>query len=394
MTGKSVRIGWSVAVSVALALVSVAAGDAAARSAIAGASPTAQTASSTGPPAPRWRSIAPAPIDGRISAGVVWTGDEMLVWGGITRGDAIAVNRDGAAYDPVTGTWRRIRNAPAGVRGGGGSAAAWTGELAIFWAGNSPDGPARGAVYDPAGDAWRKLPEGPLGPREGYASAWTGDELLIVGGTLGDGFATPVAAAVTPEGHWRALPALNAMRALIPSGVVWDGDRAYITGLWFHCPELGSSCTDADWVVLAYDPATDALETLDVPTTPLGLRVVGWTGREVAFVTGGTRSRIFLYDPATDAWRSGGRGRCALARGGQQAWLGDRLVQACEGRRLQLYDTRTDAWSVIRAGDSPFNRFTGSAIAWTGRRLIAWSGVAFRRFNPTPNVGARITLRS
>jgi hypothetical protein len=223
-------------------------------------------------------------------------------------------------------------------------------------------------------------------------SAWTGDELLIVGGTQGDGFASPVAAAVTPEGHWRPLPALDALEALIPSGAVWGGERAFITGLWFLCPELGSSCTDAEWLGLAYDPATDSVETLDPPVS-VALRAVGWTGSEVAFVASGTRSRIFLYDPATGAWRSGGRGPCALARGGQQAWLGDRLVQACDGRRLQLYDTRTDTWSVIRAGDSPFNRFTGSAIAWTGRRLIVWSGVAFRRSNPTPNVGARITLR-
>ena len=391
MKVKSVRVGRSAVASIALVVV-VAAGIVMSQgSATASTRPT-PGASAALRPAARWRPIAPAPIEGRISAGVVWTGDEMLVWGGVTRGHAIVANRDGAAYDPVSGAWRRIANAPAGVLGGGGSAAAWTGDLAIFWAGNSPDGPARGAVYDPAGDAWRKLPQGPVGPREGYVSAWTGEELLIIGGTSGDGFASPVAASVTPDGRWRPLPALNGLEALIPSAAIWDGERVFITGLWFHCPELGSTCTDAEWVVLALDPATDALETI-APPTAAPLRAVGSTGSEMAFVASGTRSRIFLYDPATDAWRSGGPGPCALARGGQHAWLGDRLVQACDGRRLQLYDTRTDAWSVIRAGDSPFNRFTGSAIAWTGRRLIAWSGVAFRRFNPTPNVGARITLR-
>jgi hypothetical protein len=78
--------------------------------------------------------------------------------------------------------------------------------------------------------------------------------------------------------------------------------------------------------------------------------------------------------------------------GAQLAWLGDRLVQACGDRRLQVYDVADDAWATILAGDSIFNRFGGSAIAWTGRRLIVWSGVAFRTFNPTPNVGARILL--
>jgi len=343
--------------------------------------------------APIWRPIASAPIEGRISAGTVWTGEEMLVWGGYTRGPgtAFTANRDGAAYDPASDLWRRIRNAPAGVLGGGGSAAAWTGELAIFWAGNSPDGPARGAVYDPAGDGWRKLPPGPLGPREGYVSAWTGGELLIIGGTSGDGFASPPAAAVTPDGHWRLLPALNDLEALIPSGAVWDGRRVFITGLRFHCPELGSSCTDADPVVLAYDPATDELVTLDPPVAA-PLRVVGSTGNEVVLIAQAERTRTFAYEPATGVWRVGTRGPCRVDEGAQLAWLGQRLAQACGDRRLQVYRTRTDTWRTILAGGSPFNRFGDSAIAWTGRRLIAWSGVAMRAFNPTPNVGARIVL--
>lgn len=355
----------------------------------------AATSAASVAPAHRWRPIAAAPIEGRIGAAAVWTGDAMLVWGGVTRGrdGSFTVNRDGAAYDPVTDTWRRIRNAPAGVRGGGGSAAAWTGDVAIVWAGNSPDGPARGAVYDPAADAWRKLPQGPLGPREGYVSAWTGDELLIVGGTSGDGFASPVAAGVTPDGRWRPLPALNALEALIPSGAVWGSGRAFVTGTRYLCPELGSTCTDTERLVLAYDPATDAATPLEPPTAA-GLRAVGWTGTEVAFVRSAPRPRIFLYDPATDAWREGARAPCAVEGSTRQiAWLGDRLVESCGDRRLQVYDVASDAWSTIRAGRSVFDRFAGSAIVWTGRRLIVWSGVANRRFNPTPNLGERITLR-
>jgi hypothetical protein len=247
-------------------------------------------------------------------------------------------------------------------------------------------------VYDPAGDRWRKLPPGPLGPREGYVSAWTGEELLIIGGTSGDGFASPVAAGVTPGGHWRLLPGLNALDGLIPSGAVWDGARVVVTGRHPLCSELGSTCQDYEGIVVAYDPVTDGLTTLDPPVAA-PLRVVGWDGSELVFVAGAARTRTFAYDPATDAWRVGARGPCRhVHEGAQLAWLGDRLVQACGDRRLQVYDVADDAWATILAGDSIFNRSGGSAIAWTGRRLIVWSGVAFRTFNPTPNVGARILL--
>jgi len=54
-------------------------------------------------------------------------------------------------------------------------------------------------VYDPDTDSWRRLPAGPLGRREGYSSVWTGTELVVLGGTLGDTIAAPSAAAVDPK---------------------------------------------------------------------------------------------------------------------------------------------------------------------------------------------------
>lgn len=119
----------------------------------------------------------------------------MVVWGGVRSGNVDEVS-DEAAYNPATRTWRTIASPPSGVLGGGGDGATWTGDAAVFWAGNSSHGPAAGAVYDPRTDSWERLPLGPLGPREAYASVWTGKELLIISGTEGDGFATPIAAAV------------------------------------------------------------------------------------------------------------------------------------------------------------------------------------------------------
>jgi hypothetical protein len=94
-----------------------------------------------------WRSLPKAPIGGRVAASTVWTGKVMIVWGGPLP------RSDGATYNPVTRTWRRIAAAPSGVLGDGGSAAAWTPQGMVVWVGNSPGGPAAGAVYSPRNDS-------------------------------------------------------------------------------------------------------------------------------------------------------------------------------------------------------------------------------------------------
>jgi hypothetical protein len=343
---------------------------------------------------PTWEPISRAPMAGRIGAGVVWTGEDMIVWGGVTRSRAIEAVSDGAAFDPATGTWREIAASPHGVLGGGGRAAVWTGRRAVFWAGNSPDGPARGAVYNPASDRWRVLPRGPLGNREGYVSVWTGSELLIVGGTLGDGFPAPVAAALDPRARsWRRLPGLDALDAIIPSGAVWSGDRMFLAGARYLCPVPDSVCEDTQQVLVVYDPATDELEEIDLAGAPAAsVAPIGWTGTEVLFA-GASRADLVLFDPSNSSWRSASAAPCAVDGFYRQtAWLGDRYVAPCGRDALQVYDVAADAWDVVEAGRSPMSSRAGSAIVWTDTELVVWSGTVRRPGNPTPNTGMSIAL--
>lgn len=326
------------------------------------------------------------------------------MWGGISRGKDIETVADGAIFDPAADSWRTIAPAPRGVLGDVGTAAAWTGTTAVFWAGNSPDGPAVGGVYDPSADAWRRLPDGPLGPREGYTSVWTGTELLIVGGTSGDGFAQPVAAALDPRtGSWRLLPGLNELGALRPTGAVWTGDQVLLAGARYLCPEEGSSCADVTPVFLAYEPTTDGVDEIDLVGAPLdepsasSLAPVGWFGERVVLSTSnGASARLVFYEPGTGRWDIGAAPPCTAADDGyeQAAWLGDRFVVPCGRDRILLYDVASDAWTTLAAGRSPLNARLGSAIAWSGSDLIAWSGTVFRPGNPTPNSGGTITLTS
>jgi hypothetical protein len=342
-------------------------------------------------PSLAWRALPKAPIAGRLGESAVWTGREMIVWGGVTRSGLgqreLRADSDGAAYDPATRRWRRIARSPSGVLGGGGTGSAWTGREMVVWAGNSPEGPAGGAVYNPRTNTWRRLAKGPLGVREGYASVWTGSELLIFGGHTG-GVAAPTAAALNPRtGSWRRLPALNAVKGLtVANGAVWDGREAFVS---------------ARGLLIAFNPKTDRVRRISIAKAHIALQErsqldpIGWTGADVIFSTGaGTSSQsitVVRYNPTTGRWQNAGVAPCKGST--QVAWIGDRLVAACGTNGLEIYTPRTDTWRTIKSGPSLLGSHGDSAIVWTGTTLIVWSGIVNKPGNPTPADGASITLK-
>ena len=134
-------------------------------------SPTAEA------PAAQWAPLPPSPLTPRFGHSAIWTGHEVLFWGGWDGGRALS---DGAAYDPERRVWRCLPEAP--LTGRQGHAAVWTGEEMVVlggWGGSSGRDPARGAgAYDPATASWRALPEPPF--REGPVSATLGGRVIFV----------------------------------------------------------------------------------------------------------------------------------------------------------------------------------------------------------------------
>ena len=149
-----------------------------------------------------WARMADAPgsLAGRDNFARVWTGQQMVVWGGYGRSDACApcFYGDGAAYDPSSDSWTPV--APSPLSGRGGSRAVWTGRDMLVWGGFDSTPHADGALYDPTGDSWAGVVAGPLPARQYHAMVWTGQQLLIWGGQgatdkLADGAVLTLAAA-------------------------------------------------------------------------------------------------------------------------------------------------------------------------------------------------------
>lgn len=133
-----------------------------------------------------WAPMAPYPETtepaARDSFSSVWTGTQMLVWGGYGRTESCrpCQHDDGAAYDLDGDSWTLMTPSP--LSGRGNHRAVWTGREMVVWGGFSTTELNDGAAYNPATDTWSQLPVSPLLPRQGHAMAWAGDQMVSWGG--------------------------------------------------------------------------------------------------------------------------------------------------------------------------------------------------------------------
>jgi len=128
-------------------------------------------------------STAGAPSGREFFTGV-WSGKEMIVWGG-GDGGAPYLNT-GGRYDPAADVWTptSTTGAPSGRNI---PTAVWTGQEMIIWGGydDSLLGINSGGRYDPRTNNWRPTTTVAAPPgRDLHTAVWTGDEMIVWGGQL------------------------------------------------------------------------------------------------------------------------------------------------------------------------------------------------------------------
>jgi N-acetylneuraminic acid mutarotase len=199
----------------------------------------------------QWRRLPDAPTGHGI---VVWSGRELIGWGGGCCGDA---SDDGSAYNPATNTWRKL--APAPVAGQQSPVGAWTGRELVVFNGRGPDGTrVGGAAYNPNTDTWRRIPSQPA-IRPGAIAVYDGNEIHLLGARR-----KTVYSFNPRNSHWRQLPPTElGVDGLV---AVWTGNRLVASGA----------------TTSAYEPPTNMWTTLS--PSPLGPRQGAqgvWAGREL-----------------------------------------------------------------------------------------------------------------
>ena len=346
-----------------------------------------------------WARLPAAPISPR-DAGGVWTGREMIVWGGQGPGPGPlgSVLDDGAAYNPVTHRWRLIAHAPLVARSGAHEI--WTGTEMLVWGGtgHGPGGLVGlndGAVYDPITDRWHRMARSPLPVGGGQLAAWTGRELLLWGGesppygpettTITDG------AAYNPlTNRWRhisaAPPGVAGGTGFNPQLAVWTGTDLIVPtttslpGTGGCAPGGGCSGPSPGVTFVAYNPVSDHWRVLPLP--PLYVQAMEgaaavWERGQLLLVD--WNGSVVVGNPYTDRWHLLSASGPTFHRQPVLVRAGDEILAQGGGNRdapaliEAVFDTRTAQW---RALPSPPLASRVDALELDGDGyLVIWGGV-------------------
>lgn len=174
--------------------------------------------------------VAEAPIPETQDASAVWTGEEFVVWGGGTGDQATGgVGEAGAAYTPATDTWRALAAAPLEARER--HTAVWTGDEMIVWGGtrrhHGVGDLLDGARYDPGSDRWREMADAPPGTDRSSGQAVIIDDQVVIGAGYGPSGReeTKVLVYDLSADRWSTLQAGGPVIQLLAVG----GDVALLT---------------------------------------------------------------------------------------------------------------------------------------------------------------------
>lgn len=424
--------------------------------------------------------LPPAPISARTSPAAVWTGREMVVWGGAELiDDAEHPVADGAAFDPASGQWRLIASSPLSARSS--AAVVWTGTEVVVWGGsNAGQFLGDGAAYDPAKDSWRPIADGPLAPAMMPAVVWTGSEMVIVGGLNLDG----QAAAYDPAADsWRRLdpaparpgvfqPAVWTGRAMlfateagtvlahpVTSGgwtVTFDGSSRSTTGGFAPTPPPGATPGSSPVMTTAppatavpgpgaaggppptVPPSTGAPSAVTDPASgdgspatagppstigpgeggpglppasgdvgslpPAVMALVAVPGADLSEPSDGDGAPAALvYSPqlpSVEVLDGGGASVGSLTgipadqgpvEPEQLLWDGREVLFWSGGERGVAFDPATEVWRTFDAGG--LNRRTDGALVWADGVLLAWGGFVYRDDGAAATADDGIILR-
>ena len=271
-----------------------------------------------------------APPDGRVGHTAVWTGTEMIVWGGVAYPHPSF--NTGGRYNPGTDNWTATTttNAPSARSG---HTAVWTGSEMIVWGGYGSNNLGSGGRYNPSTDSWTHTSTtNAPSARSGHTAVWTGSQMIVWGGSGNSNNPLNSGGKYNPTTNsWMATSTTNAPAGRYGHTAVWTGTEMIVWG----------GVTSGIGVNTGgrYNPTTNswtATSTSNVPDSRYNHTAV-WTG-SVMIVWGG--------NDGGDSFKTGGK-----------------------------YFPSTNSWVATTMTNAPRGRSYHTAV-WTGHEMIVWGGPA------------------
>jgi N-acetylneuraminic acid mutarotase len=314
----------------------------------------------------------------------IWTGSEMIVWGGFNNLPPYVLNT-GGRYSPATDSWLGTSTINAPIARDFHTAV-WTGTEMIVWGGgDNADFLNTGGRYNPTADAWTptNTTNAPMG-RVRHTAVWTGTETVVWGGYDYAHGNFNTGGRYTPDtDSWTATSTgTNVPEARWGHNAEWTGSEMIVWG--------GTN----DMIYLntggRYNPKTDSWTATGVPNDVLGryTHTAIWTGSEM-IVWGGVDSTFNdsntggRYNPSMDSWIATSLTNVPSPRASHTAvwtdsemiiWGGAEYPPGVDLNTGGRYQPITDSWTPTTTANAPEARDSHTAV-WTGSEMMVWGGV-------------------
>ena len=314
----------------------------------------------------------------------VWTGSLMVIWGG-SRTNSFGTPRTGGRYDPVADLWTPT-NASEAPSARSGHTALWTGAEMIIWGGADRffGEVATGGRYAPATDSWQPTSlNGAPDFRQAHSAIWTGTQMVIWGGQVGSFIYNSGGRYNPASNSWTATATGGAPAARGGHSAVWTGQEMIVWGgsgnpLWMN---TGGH----------YNPNTNSWVPTTTSGAPMGRdnHTAVWTGNEMivwgGFSSVGTINSGGRYNPAANSWTPVSLVGAPVHRTSHAGvWTGSKMIiwggsQFTSGGTFDFlrtggqYAPASDSWTPTSLVSAPSER-ASFAYVWTGSELMVWAG--------------------
>lgn len=343
-------------------------------------------------------------VNGIADASAIWTGSEMIIWGGDYSGNTTSASgfkNKGHRYNPLTDSWTSTNETGAPV-GRFKHIAAWTpnNRMLIFGGHSEASSGANvpyndGALYDPLSNMWGPLFSTVNAP-DGFQllnrpKVYDGNNRIFCWGWyVGSAFGKMYTISTNT---WSDISLVNAPSERQAASAVWMGGSINKLLVW------GGYTPGSPFVYhntgKIYDPVSNTWTNVATPPAAIAAcvsPVLQWTGTEV-FLYGGSLiggdihfNHAAKYNPATNTWAtisSIGKPseRFAYATqwadnkfliwGGFEKQLGDVFVRVNSGA---VYNNATNTWTEIPLTTNTPDERSYPYGAWNGAEWMIWGG--------------------
>jgi N-acetylneuraminic acid mutarotase len=318
----------------------------------------------------------------RTHHAAVWTGIELIVWGGTGSGGGLF--NTGGRYNPSIDSWTATSTANAPT-GRADETAVWTGTEMIVWGGFALAGYQNtGGRYNPGTDSWAATTttNAPSG-RQNHTTVWTGSQMVVWGGYDGTNYFNTGGRYDPSTDSWTTTTTTNAPSVRGYHTAVWTGSEMIVWGGYdgmnsFNTGGRYNPMTNS-WTAMSTTNAADARNS----------HVAVWTGSEMIVWGGGSNGYLDTggrYNPNTDSWVATTTTNAPIGRAiPKPVWTDSEMIiwggfyfdgggyhYLNSGGR---YNPVTDIWTTTSTINAPSGR-SGHTAVWTASEMIVWGGAA------------------